>query len=153
MKRETYLDKEVGFKFTTEERPITEEELDTYYNLWEDRETLFIDDDFVKSLDMGYKGKIVAGMFLSGVMLPKLDMSSTGGGYALNAVLVGMNDIKFIEATYPGDRLRLEGELLTKRTTSKGHVLVDWKWTLINQNNTAIASGVNTELFPKIMTS
>ncbi len=153
MNRETYLDKEVGFKFTTEERTITEEELGTFYQLWEATETLFTDDDFTKSLELGYKGKIVAGMFLTGVMLGKLDMPSTGGGHTFNAILVGMNDIKFMSPAYPGNRLRLNGELLKKKMTSKGHVLVDWKWTLLNQDNTAIASGVNTELFPKAMMS
>ena len=92
-------------------------------------------------------------MFLVGVMLGKLDIPSTGGGFTFNAVLAGMNDIKLITPGYPGNSLRLNGELLKKRTTSKGHVLVDWRWTLINQDNTTIANGVNTELYPKGMTA
>ena len=152
MKRETFLDKEVGYKFTTIEKAITEEDLETFYDLWEDRETLFTDDAFAQSLELDFKGKIVAGLFLVGVMLAKLDMLP-GAGLAFDAAMVGMNDVKFISPAYPGDRLRLEGELVGKRTTSKGHVLVEWKWTLKNQDETDIVSGVNTELFPKVMTS
>ena len=149
MKRETYLDKEVGYKFTTEEKTITEEDLDIFYTLLGGKETLFTDDEFAKSLELEYQGKIVAGLFLL-MMQGKLDMLV---GLAFDAVLLGMNDIKFVSPAYTGDRLRLEGELLSKRTTSKGHVLVDWKWTLMNQSDTVIASGVNTEMFPKAMTS
>ena len=86
---------------------------------------LFIDDEFVKSLELGYQEKIVAGLFLL-MMMGKLDLNI---GMTFDAVLVGMNDVKFISPAHPGDRLRLESELLGKRTTSKGHVLVDWKWT------------------------
>ena len=151
MKRETFLGKEVGYKFITPERTITEEDLETFYNLWGDTETLFTDDAFAKSLELNFKGKIVAGLFLVGVMLAKLDMLPEAG-LAFDAAMVGINNVQFISPAYPGDRLRLEGELISKRTTSKGHVLVDWKWTLKNQDDTDIASGVNTELFSRVMT-
>ena len=152
MKRETFLDKEVGYKFITPERTITEEDLETFYNLWGDRETLFTDDAFAKSLELNFQGKIVAGLFLVGVMLAKLDMLPEAG-LAFDAAMVGMNNVQFVSPAYPGDCLRLEGELISKRTTSKGHVLVEWKWTLKKQDDTDVASGVNTELFPKVMTS
>lgn len=149
MKRETYLDKEVGYTFTTKERIITQEGLDTFYTLMGERETLFVDDEFAKSLELNYKEKIVAGLFLI-MMVGSLDLTI---GLAFDAVMVGMNDVKFISPAYAGDSLRLEGELLSKRTTSQGHVLANWKWALKNQNNTVIATGVNTELFPRAMTS
>ncbi len=153
MNKETYLDKEVGYTFTTEERTITQKDLKTFYSLWGETENLFTDDEFAKSVELNFKGKIVAGMFLISVMMGKLDTMATGGGFTFNAALVGMNDVKFISPAYPGDRLRLKGELLSKRATSKGHTLVDWKWTLINQDNTIITTGVNTELFSKAMVS
>lgn len=149
MKRETYLNKEVGYTFTTKEKTITQEDLETFYTLLGERETLFTDDEFAKSLELDYKGKIVAGLFLI-MMVGKLDLTI---GLAFDAVLVGMNDVKFISPAYPGDLLRLEGELCSKRTTSKGHILVDWKWTLKNQDNTVVATGVNTELFPSTQIS
>ena len=151
MKRETFLDKETGYKFVTEEKAIMETELKMFYDLWGDTETLFTDDEFARSVDLNFQGKIVAGLFLVGVMLPKLDMPP-GAGLAFDAAMVGINDIKFVSPAYPGDRLRLEGELVNKKTTSKGHVLVDWKWTLLNQDSAVLVSGVNTELFPKAMT-
>jgi acyl dehydratase len=151
MERETFLDKETGYKFVTEERTITEAELKTFYDLWGGTETLFTDDDFARSVELDFQGKIVAGLFLVGVMLPKLDMLP-GAGLAFDAALVGMSDLKFAAPAYPGDRLRLEGELVSKRTTSKGHVVVDWKWTLINQAGAAVVGGVNTELFPRATT-
>ncbi|MDD5127523.1 MAG: MaoC family dehydratase [Dehalococcoidales bacterium] len=152
MKRETFLEKEVGFKFRTEERAIIQSELDAFYKLWGDTETLFTSDEFAKAQDMNFKGKIVAGLFLVGVMLGKLDMLPNAG-YAFDAAMVGMNEVKFLAPGYCGDRLHLEGELLTKRTTSKGHIVVTWRWTLVNQDNAAVTTGVNTEIFSKTMTT
>ena len=150
VQRETFLEKEAGYSFSTEERPILEEELKSFYALWGDTETLFTDDDFARSVELNFQRRIVAGLFLVGVMLGKLDMLP-GAGLAYNAALVGMNDVKFIAPAYPGDHLRLHGELLNKKTTSKGHTLVDWKWQLLKRDGTEVASGVNTELFPKAM--
>ena len=149
MERETFLDKEVGYKYTTEEMAISPEDVETIYTFLGDRETLFTDDDFARSLELDFKGKIVAGLFLV-MMFGKLDMTI---GYAYDAVMLGMNDIKLLSPAYVGDRLRLEGELLNKRTTSKGHTLVTWKWTLKNQDNTDIITGVNTEMFAKSIVS
>ena len=149
MEQETFLDKEVGYKYTTSEMVISPEDVETIYNFLGDTETLFTDDDFAKSMELDFKGKIVAGLFLI-MVFGKLDMTM---GYAYDAVLLGMDDIKFMSPAYVGDRLRVEGELLNKRTTSKGHVLVNWKWTLKNQDNTDILTGVNTEMFPKTMVS
>ena len=150
MKRETFLEKEPGYAFSTGERPILEEELNTFYGLWGGRETLFTDDDFARSVELNFQGRIVAGLFLVGVMLGKLDMLP-GAGLAYDAALVGMNDVRFIAPAYPGDHLRLHGELLNKKTTSKGHTLIDWKWQLLKGDGTVVASGINTELFPKAM--
>ena len=74
MKRETYLDKEVGYKFTVKEETITQEDLEKFYTLLGERETLFTDDEFAKSLELDYEGKIVAGLFLI-MMLGKLDLT------------------------------------------------------------------------------
>lgn len=149
MKRETFLDKEIGFTFTTKERTITEKDLQTFYSLWEETEDLFYSVEFAESAGLNFKGKIVAGFFLIAGMLGRLDVPSLGGGYTFNAILVGMDDVKFISSAYEGDRLRVKGELLQKKTTSKGHVVASWRWTLINQNDKSIATGINTELFSK----
>lgn len=149
MKHATFLDKETGFKFNTKERTITEHDLRTFYSLWEEKEDLFHSDNFAESTELNFKGKIVAGYFLIAVMLGKMDVPSLGGGFAFNAALVGMDNIKFLSPAYEGDRLSMNGELLQKKTTSKGHVIVTWRWTLVNQSDTAIATGLNTELFSK----
>lgn len=84
------------------------------------------------------------------MMLSGLDLSV---GLAADVPLAGMNDVRFISPAYAGDRLKLEGELLSKKATSKGHVLASWRWTLKNPKDTVIATGVNTELFPRTQIS
>jgi len=145
MKRETFLDKEVGYKYTTEEIAITPEDVDTIYTFLGQRETIFTDDNFAKSLELNLQGKIVAGAFTL-LMRGKLEATV---GLAYDAVQLGMNDVKFISPAYVGNHLRLEGELLNKRTTSKGHVVVTWQWTVKNQDDTDIVTGVTTEMFAK----
>lgn len=149
MEHQTFLDKGIGFHFTTKERAITEKDLRAFYSLWEENEDLFNNDEFAKSVNLNFKSKIVPGFFLIAGMLGKLDIPSLGGGFTFNAVLVGMDNVKFVSSAYEGDRLRAKGELLQKKTTSKGHVLATWKWELVNQNDKTIASGINTELFSK----
>ena len=145
MKRETFLDKEVGYTYTTEEMTVTPEDVDTIYTFLGQRETLFTDDDFARSLELNLQGKIVAGAF---TLLMRGKLVATVG-LAYDAVQLGLNDVKFLSPAYIGDRLRLEGELLNKRTTSKGHVVVTWQWTVKNRNNTDIVTGVTTEMFAK----
>jgi len=87
---------------------------------------------------------------LVGVMLGKLDMLP-GAGLSRDAALVGMKEVKFTAPAYPGDHLSLRGELLSKKKTSKGHTLVEWKWQLLKRDGTEVASGINTELFSKAM--
>ena len=145
MEKETYLNKEVGYKFTTKEVAITDKDLDLIYDFLGPREHFFVHDDYAQSLELKYQKRIVAGIFLL-LLVVKLDISV---GMTFDAILCGMNDIKFISAAYPGDRLRLDGELLSKKTTSKGHILIEWQWILKNQNDTIIATGKHTELFPK----
>ncbi|MBI4302960.1 MAG: MaoC family dehydratase [Chloroflexi bacterium] len=149
MKRKTWLDKEIGYTFTTEERAITEKDLDRYNTLVGGTESIFVDDDAARALQYDYKGRIVPGVFLI-TMLAGMDLTV---GLAADVPLVGMNDIKFLAPAYSGDRLRLVGELAGKRTTSKGHTLVNWKWTLKNQEDAIIATGVNSELFPRSETA
>ncbi|MDD5038547.1 MAG: MaoC family dehydratase [Dehalococcoidales bacterium] len=149
MKRETFLNKDIGYTYKTKEIPITVKDVKTIYDFLGERETIFTDDDFAKSLDLRFKGKIVAGLFLL-MMFGKLDGSV---GLAFDAVMLAMNNIKVLAPAYVGDHLRLEGELIYKRLTSKGHTVVTWKWMLINQNDVTIMTGENTELFANKMAS
>ena len=149
MEKETFLDKEVGYKYTTDELTITPEDVDAIYTFLGQRETLFTNDDFAKSLELNYKGKIVAGAFTL-LMRDKLEITK---GLAYDAVQLGMSDVRFLAPAYVGDKVRIEGELINKRTTSKGHVAVTWQWTMKNQENIDIITGVTTEMFAKSIVS
>ena len=147
--RETFLSKEVGFTYTTEELTVTKEYLDSLNVNIREPEDIFSDDAYAKSLGLNLAGMIIPGVYLV-FIAGQLDMLR---GLAFNAVMVGMNDIRFLSPAYIGDRLVLQGELITKRETSKGHTLVTWKWMLKNQNNTVVTTGVITEIFAKSLTN
>ena len=143
MKRETFLDKEVGYTYTTEEITITSDDVNIISSFLGEGETIFHDDEFARSLNFNFKGKIIPAAFLI-MMFTKLDILT---GYTFDAVMVGMNDIRVLSPTYVGDRLWLEGELINKRITSKGHVLAIYRWTLKNQDGQSVITGINNELF------
>ena len=147
--RETFLNKEVGFTYRTEPMVVTEADLDAVKLFPEEVEDIFGDDEFAKSLGLNFKGRIIPGVYLI-LLVGKLEMPL---GLAFDAVMVAMNDISLLSPAYIGDYFRTEGELISKRKTSKGHTMVSWKWTLKNQNNTTIAIGVITEMFANTITT
>ena len=145
MKKEPIIDKEVGDRFTSRPRVITDEELDRFYDMTGIKENIFEVDEAARSLGLGYKKRIVAGAYL-------LQLAFSFGcelELALDVPMVGVNNVKFISPVYPGDEVRLEGEVIGKKVTSKGHVVVTWSWVLKNQNNVVVAQGEVSEFFPK----
>jgi acyl dehydratase len=142
MEKEHLEYKEVGFKYTTDSKTITPTELASFYEIPGIKEDMFIRDDTGKA--MGFKGKIVPAAFL--IVLAFSLMGEKGlaeGGIFLETTE------KFSAPVYPNDTLRIEGELLGKRITSKGdRVVVKYSWNLINQNDLVVAHGENIELLP-----
>ena len=64
-------------------------------------------------------------------------------------LFVGMDNYVFKAPVHPYDRIRVEGELLEKRVTSKGdRVVVKYSWLAKNQKDIIIAQGQNTSTHP-----
>jgi acyl dehydratase len=141
--RKTFLNKEVGFTYRTPEMEVTDADLDAAKIYPEEVEDIFGDDEFTQSLGLNFKGRIIPGVYLI-LLVGRLEMPL---GLAFDAIMVAMSDIKFLSPAYVGDHFRTEGELISKRKTSKGHTMVSWKWVLKNNHETNIASGVITEMF------
>ena len=141
MKAESLLDKDIGYGFASDERVITEEDLSKYYSLLEVTEDILVKDDAARSL--GYRGKIVSGTFL----LTLVTNFVIKLGLSVDVPMIGIN-ARFVAAAYPGDRVHLEGELESRRSTSKGQVILTYSWVLKNQDGDILVTGEISELFP-----
>ena len=142
MEKESLEHKEVGFKYTTRAKVVTTAELAAFYEIPGIKEDMFVLDE--KGKAMGFKGKIVPAAFIILMAFSLMgEKGLTEGGIFLET------NAKFTAPVYPEDTLRLDGELLSKRVTSKGdRVVVKYSWNVKNQDDVVVAHGENAELLP-----
>ena len=142
MEKEHLEYKEVGFKYTTDSRVVTPAELVAFYEIPGIKEDMFVNDEAGKAL--GFEGKVVPAAYTIGLAFSLLGEK----GLAEGGIFLEMN-AKFTAAVYPNDALSVEGELLSKRETSKGDkVVVKYSWNVKNQDGVVVVRGENTELLP-----
>jgi len=149
MEQEHWGYKEVGYKFATGSRFVTASDLDIFCSVTGMREDIFLDDEAARTVgaEIGQipKGRIVPGAFQLAIVFALLRET----GLIEKGVFLGTNNMKFNAMVYPYDRLRVEGELLNRRVTSKeDRVIVTYSWFLKNQADVAVAQGENTCIFP-----
>jgi len=142
MEKEHLEYKEVGFKYSTDTKVITPDELAAFYEIPGIKEDMFVRDESGQAL--GFKGKIVPAAFI--IVLAFSLMGEKG--LAEGGIFLETTD-KFTAPLYPNDTVRIDGELLSKRATSRGdRVVVKYSWNMINQDGVVVAHGENTELLP-----
>lgn len=140
MEKEHLEYKEVGFKYTTDSRLVTPAELATFYEIPGIKEDMFVSDE--KGRALGFEGKIVPAAFIIGLAFSLIGEK----GLAEGGIFLEMN-AKFTTPVYPNDTLKVEGELLSKRETSKGdRVVAKYSWNVKNQDDVVVVHGENTEL-------
>ena len=139
MEKEHLGYKEIGYKYTTGSRFITATELDTFVDITGMREDFFLSDEVAKAY--GARGRFVPGVFIMGVGFGLL----AEAGLARQGIFLGTNNTRFNVPVCPYDSIRLEGEVLNRRVTSKGdRVLVTYSWFVKNQEDVVVAQGENT---------
>ena len=88
---------------------------------------------------MGFKSRVVPGAFLFSVAFGLL------GDLLDGLVHVGTDNMKVMAPVFPGDRLKLEVEILGKKDSAKGdRSFVSWGCALKNQDETIVVRGENT---------
>jgi acyl dehydratase len=70
-------------------------------------------------------------------------------GLAAPGIMVGMDNIKVVHPAEPYDSLYIDGEVLTKRLTSRGdRYVMKVSFNIRNQKDELLISGDLTELYP-----
>ncbi|MBA7684802.1 hypothetical protein ES703_93215 [subsurface metagenome] len=143
MEKEHWGYKEVGYKYTTGTRFITATEVDIFCDISGMRADVFISDEVAKA--SGARGRVVPGPLLMGIVFGLLGET----GLTSSGMLLGVNNTKFNVLVYPYDEVRLEGEILNKKVTSKGdRVIVTYSWSMRNQDDVVVAQGENACISP-----
>ena len=137
MVEELVAKKNVGDKFSSPSRIITGTELDMFCTVAGLRLDPFLDDEASRAL--GFKGRVVPGAFVFALVFGML-------GELLNGhVHVGTDNMKVLAPLYPYERVRVDGEVVNKKETSRGDgVFVTWSWAIKNQDDVILAQGENT---------
>ena len=137
MAEKLVVERNVGDKFKSGSRIITGTELDMFCTVAGLRLDAFLNDEAGRAL--GFKGRVVPGAFAFALVFGLL-------GELLNGhVHVGTNNMKVLAPLYPYDRVRVEGEVLDKKETSKGdRAFVTWSWAVKNQDDVILVQGENT---------
>jgi acyl dehydratase len=62
-------------------------------------------------------------------------------GYLSDVVAyMGTDNLRFHAPVYPGDSIRMETAIMSRKETSKGWIC-DYDWTVQNQDGVAVATG------------
>ncbi len=130
---------ETGKTYKSEtSKPITGTEIDMVAQLSGMDLPGFLDPDFAKG--WGFKNRVTPGPYIFACMVGLMAKQ----GFLADAVMVGVDGIKFKSPAYPGDRLTAEVEVKSKKESKRGGGLCSYDWKVYNQKKEAIAEGNST---------
>jgi acyl dehydratase len=138
---EKHADGTPGFPFSTPRRTITETDIVNFVNLVGLYEPIFIDMEFIKenmnqthtkrfapaplviSIGMGLVAPYIQALLEK--VVDGVDVGPIGGMIGIQA--------RVMAPVFPGDTICVDGEARIKRTTDRGHTLVDLNHKVKNQ--------------------
>ena len=131
-----FEDFDIGERYVTYSRTVTEADIVAFAGLSGDYNPLHTDEEFMKNTP--FRGRIAHGMLI-------LSMA-TGLDFRLGLIegttiaFLGMNNVRFMKAVRPGDTIHLEEELIAKRETkdpTRG--IITFRFTIKNQRDESVA--------------
>jgi acyl dehydratase len=128
-----YDDFEVGQRFESKEKLVTQEDISAFAKLSGDLNRLHIDPSYAESTN--FKGTIAHGVFTISLALGlwhSLELTNESV-----VAFVELDQATFRLPVYPGDRIRLLSEVVSKRDLISMHDagLVTWKDRVMDMRN------------------
>ena len=142
-----FEDFEVGEKFNTPAKFITSTEVDLFC-MMTGHGGPHIDSELAKN--MGFKDKLVPGFFTISQMHGLMHQI----GLSEQALLfLGLNNVRFTQAVYPGDSIRFELQIVGKKDVSKWKEsgIITSKFCVINQDDLVVCEGEASHQFERRM--
>ena len=134
-----YEEFEVGEKFTSPARTVTETDIVLFAGLSGDYNPLHTDSEFCKDTIFGEK--IAHGLLGLSILTGLSTRLGIFDGTAI--AFLGINDWKFKKPVFANDTIHFEMEVIEKRETSKlDRGIIFRKFELYNQRNEIIQSGI-----------
>ncbi len=128
---------EVGDRLTTKQRVISRTDVELFALLGGDIVPQFLSEEAAKA--HGWKTQLVPGLCTLNIAYGLLIQA---GFLADIIAYMGTADMKFLAPVYPGDSIRMETEVTSKKKTEKGWIC-EYNWTIRNQDGVAVAEGHN----------
>jgi oxepin-CoA hydrolase/3-oxo-5,6-dehydrosuberyl-CoA semialdehyde dehydrogenase len=128
---------EVGDTVRTKSRTITRTDVELCAILGGDYAPQFLSDRAAKA--SGWQSQLLPGVCTLNIAYGLLIQA----GYLSDIVAyMGTDNLRFHAPVYPGDSIRMETEITSKKETSKGWIC-EYDWTIRNQDAVAVATGHN----------
>ena len=140
-----FEDFELGQKFVTVARTITETDIVVHSGLSGDYNLVHTDEDFAKQA--GFNGRIAHGHLTLAILL---GLESRLHLYERAIAFLGIDKLRFTAPVYPGDTIRSEVEVIGKRETKKAERgIITIRSTCKNQKGEAVLEGEFTYMLPR----
>ncbi|HYB04135.1 MAG TPA: MaoC/PaaZ C-terminal domain-containing protein [Nitrososphaerales archaeon] len=100
-----------GQKFVSKEREITHDDIQKFANLTGDLNKLHLEQEFAKSA--GFSGIVAHGVLTLSIAIGLWHSLDLTNGTIL--AFAGLSNVSFKAPVYPGDRIHIEAQVLSKR--------------------------------------
>jgi acyl dehydratase len=128
---------EIGDKLTTKTRIITKTDLELFALLGGDIAPQFLSEKAAQANK--WKTQLVPGLCTLNIAYGLLIQA---GFLADIIAYIGTTNMRFLAPVYPGEAIRMETEVTSKKKTRKGWIC-EYDWTIRNQDEVAVAEGHN----------
>jgi oxepin-CoA hydrolase/3-oxo-5,6-dehydrosuberyl-CoA semialdehyde dehydrogenase len=135
--RKPIQEMEIGDKLTTKSRVITKTDVELFALLGGDIAPQFLDENAARA--SGWKTQLVPGLCTLNIAYGLLIQA---GFIADIIAYMQTSEMKFLSPVYPGDSIRMETEVRSKKKVKKGWIC-EYDWIIRNQDGEAVAQGHN----------
>lgn len=130
-----YEDVEVGEKYVTPSRTLTEADIVNFAGISGDYNPVHTDE--VLNRDLGLGGRFAHGLLTLSILTGLNDRAGVFEGTIL--AFLGMNNLSFKKYVRPGDTIHAEVEIINKRESRKpGRGIVTSRFTGVNQDGEVV---------------
>lgn len=128
---------EIGDKLITKWRTISRADSELFALLGGDYAPQFLSEEAAQ--ENGWKSQLVPGLCSLNIAYGLLIQA----GFLQDVIAyMGTKNMEFLAPVYPGDSIRMETEVTSKKETKKGWIC-EYDWIIRNQAGVAVATGLN----------
>ena len=130
---------EIGDKITTKSRVISKTDCELFAITTGATEAMFLSSESAKEL--GWEGQITPGLLSYSIAVGLMIQC---GFISHVKAYMSTENMRFLNPVYPGDTIRVEAEVLSKKQIKSGDWICSYKWAIKNQDDKVTGEGENT---------